>query len=175
MIEEKYKWLLNEGAPKMIVEALKLYGIKELPGNADNPEILSWAIELGLPRVYSHDEIPWCGLFMAIIAKRAGKKLPKDPLWALNWVNFGNPVHIAMLGDVLVFKRSQGGHVGMYVGEDDDSYHTFAGNQSDAVNIKRISKVRCVGVRRPDYLIGQPANVRVIHLLPDSSESQNEQ
>lgn len=39
--------------------------------------------------VYKADSIPWCGLFMAVVAKRAGKEVPKHPLWALSWSAFG--------------------------------------------------------------------------------------
>ena len=31
---------------------------------------------------------------------------------AKEWVKFGNPVKQAMLGDILVFDRKNGGHVG---------------------------------------------------------------
>ena len=62
----------------MIVEALKEYGTLEAPGAADNPKIIGWQDELeaaGFGRVYSggyrHDAIPWCGLFMAIVAYRS--------------------------------------------------------------------------------------------------------
>src|SRR5262245_4679707 len=121
----QYAWLSKEGGPRMLVEALNLFGTVEMPGNADSPVILGCAKEVGLDRVYSHDAIPWCGLFMAVVAKRAGKVLPKNPLWALNWQTFGTakPSTGAMLGDVLTFVREGGGHVAMYVGEDDEAFH----------------------------------------------------
>lgn len=174
MIPDKYKWLLKEPAPKMLIEALKLVGTKEMPGTKDNPEIIEWAQETGLNKVYSADSIPWCGLFMAVVAKRAGKTVPKDPLWALNWRNFGVVASPGMLGDVLVFKRESGGHVALYVGEDKDCYHILGGNQSDAVTITRILKARCVGVRRPVYSIAQPLNVRRIYLSASGDVSTNE-
>ena len=174
MIPDKYKWLLKEPAPKMLIEALKLVGTKEMPGTKDNPEIIEWAQETGLNKVYSADSIPWCGLFMAVVAKRSGKTVPKDPLWALNWRNFGVVASPGMLGDVLVFKRESGGHVALYVGEDKDCYHILGGNQSDAVTITRILKARCVGIRRPVYSIAQPPNVRRIYLSASGDVSTNE-
>lgn len=174
MLPDKYKWLLNEPGPKMILEALKLLGTKEMPGTKDNPEIIEWAAETGLNKKYSADSIPWCGLFMAVVAKRAGKTVPTDPLWALNWRNFGVVVNTAMLGDVLVFKRESGGHVALYVGEDKDCYHILGGNQSDAVTITRILKVRCAGIRRPVYSIAMPGNVRRIELSASGEVSHNE-
>lgn len=159
----KYDFLWKEPGPKMLVEALKLYGVKELDGDGNNPEIMKWAKELGLDRTYSADSIPWCGLFVAIVAKRAGKVVPAKPLWARNHLNTGTKVDIAMLGDVLVFARGSAGHVGIYVGEDKDNYYVLGGNQSDAVNIVRKSKKQLLGIRRPKY-VNQPSNVRRIYL-----------
>lgn len=170
----KYQYLLNEGGPKMLIEALKLYGTKEQPGNANNPEIISWAKEAGLSQVYSADSVPWCGLFMAVVALRAGKSFPAGPLWALNWASFGNPVSTPMLGDVVVFKRPSGGHVAIYVGEDETTWHVLGGNQSDQVNITRLDKKRAVAFRRPVYSVGKPNNVRSIKLRADGAISNNE-
>jgi uncharacterized protein (TIGR02594 family) len=169
----QYQYLENEGSPKMLVEALKLYGIKEKQGTEDNPVILEWAKECGL-KDYTHDSIAWCGLTMAVVAKRADKTVPANPLWAKNWLNFGNKVSTAMLGDVLIFTRPTGGHVGLYVGEDETTYHVLAGNQGDQVSIARILKGRCIGIRKPIYQIGQPNNVRQIFLKSNSEISHNE-
>lgn len=172
-LPEKYKWLDKENAPRMIVEGLKLYGIKEAINFEDNPAILEWAKELGLGE-YKHDSIAWCGLFVAIVASRAGKEVVKDPLWAANWLKFGNKVDVAMLGDVLVFFRPGGHHVGIYVGEDQKAYHILGGNQGDHVSIARIHKDRLRGIRKPIYKTVQPANVRQIFLSPTGSLSHNE-
>lgn len=171
----KYQWLVDEPGSRMLDVALALYGTKEQPGNADNEEILAWANELGLKKTYSADSVPWCGLFMAIVAKWADKEIPKDPLWALNWKNFGNPSPLPSLGDVVVFKREKGGHVGLYVAEDATTFHILGGNQSDAVTITRIMKNRKVAVRRPIWKIAQPANVRPIWISADGQISTNEQ
>lgn len=159
----KYAWLLDEHAPKILVEMLKLYGTLETSGSADNPTIMEWAHETGI-KGYVHDAVPWCGLTMAVVAKRAGYKFPEGPLWALNWLNFGDEVSQPMLGDVMVKERHGGGHVTMYVGEDAGAYHCLGGNQSDSVNITRIARASFVGYRRAHFNIKQPYNVRVIHL-----------
>lgn len=157
----------------MLVEALKLYGTLEQPGVRDNPTILAWAAELGLVKTYSHDSIPWCGLFMGVVAKRADKPVPDSPLWALAWADFGHHVDHAGLGDVLTFKRNGGGHVSMYVGEDTTAYHCLGGNQSDKVCITRIDKTRLYQARRPDYAT-QPQNVRRVFLVASGGLSKNE-
>lgn len=169
-----YSWLNKETAPRVIVEALKLLGIKEVPGQGDNIKILKWAESLGLEKVYRKDDIPWCGLFVAYVCKVAGVEGVKDPLWARNWTNFGTKETVAMLGDILVFVRDGGGHVGFYVGEDSSSYHVLGGNQSDMVCITRIRKERCIGIRRTKWKIAQPENVRVIKLAATGAISENE-
>ena len=173
MIPLQYTWLTNEKAPKILVEAMSHYGTMETPGHADNPIILQWAKELGI-KAYRHDEIAWCGLFMAHVVHACGYAPPKAPLWALNWEGFGDEQQVAMLGDILTFVRPSGGHVGIYVGEDADAYHVLGGNQSDMVCIKRVAKARLHSISRCHWAIGQPANVRKIILQPAGSMSTNE-
>jgi hypothetical protein len=75
-------------------------------------------------------------------------ELGKNPYWARNWALFGvatPPVY----GCVLVFQREGGGHVGFAVGEDATDYYVLGGNQSDSVNIVRISKGRMIASRWP--------------------------
>lgn len=169
-----YAWLTRESGPKMLKAALALHGIREFSGAADNPVILNWARETGLSRVYSGDEIPWCGLFMAVAAKHADKPVPDGPLWALNWALWKREAGQPMLGDVLVFIRPGGGHVAIYVGEDGRTYHCLGGNQADAVSITRIDKKRLRAVRRPRWRIAQPGNVRPIRLASVGTISSNE-
>jgi len=169
----QYRWLEKEQGPRMLQEALALFGTLEAPGSKDNPAILAWAAEVGLSRTYSHDSIPWCGLFMAVVAKRAGKQVVDSPLWALSWADFGNPAKAPMLGDVLTFKRNGGGHVSLYVGEDATAFHCLGGNQSDKVCITRIAKSRLYRARRPAYNV-QPSNVRKVRLAANGKLSTNE-
>ena len=118
-----------------------------------------------------------CGLFIAEVCKRAELETnltPKESLWALNWNKFGIKQSVAMLGDILTFKRDGGGHVGIYVGEDDTCYHVLGGNQSNMVCITRIEKKRCAGIRRTDWKIKQPKSVRVIKVNSSGFISQNE-
>lgn len=175
VLPKAYAWLAREPGPNMLAEALKLYGTRETSGPGNTPDIMAWARELGgsVARVYSADAIPWCGLFMAIVASRAGKPLPASPLWARAWATWGEKAPRAELGDVLVFVRKGGGHVGLYVGEDATAYHVLGGNQGDAVSITRIAKSRCIAARRL-YAIGKPANVRRIRLSASGRLSTNE-
>jgi uncharacterized protein (TIGR02594 family) len=161
----------------MLLEAIKLYGTSEVPGKQSNEEIMKWADELGLSSVYKNDDTAWCGLFVAICAKRAGKNMPfnnQGALWARNWAKFGSELNAPELGCVLVFARQGGGgHVAIYVGEDENCYHCLGGNQSNKVTITRILKSRLIAARNPEYN-AKPANVRKVVLNPTGIISQNE-
>lgn len=169
-----YQYLKTEASPKILVEAVKLIGTKETVGKDHNPTILGWAEELGLQKTYTNDEIPWCGLFVAICAHRAGVEVVKSPLWALSWAKYGTLSETPMLGDILTFTRSGGGHVGIYVGEDEKCYHVLGGNQSNMVSVTRIQKVRLHQARRTAWKIAQPSNVRQIFLDSKGIISKNE-
>lgn len=168
-----YDWLKNIDSPKVITEAMKLHGVKEIHGAEHNPVIIGWAKELGI--IYNADEVPWCGLFAAFVIKRAGFDPIKNPLWARNWSGFGNHQWVAMLGDVLVFTREGGaGHVGFYVGEDNDCYHVLGGNQGDMVKVARIQRNRCIAIRQCIWKIKKPDAVRIIKLSATGQISNNE-
>ena len=153
------EWLKNEKHPAIMVEAVKLLGVAEAPGSINNPVIMAWAKEVGKARLgisYSADSVPWCGLFMAVCAVRAGLEPPPIAVRALAWAGWGTPVQRAALGDVLVFTRKGGGHVGLYVGEDANAYHVLGGNQGDKVSVTRIAKARLYSAR--SFLCAQQLN-----------------
>ena len=176
-IPEKYKWLLNEKAPKMLVDSLKHYGILEHAGKGSNVNITKWAKEVGVSGWYTDDDIPWCGLFVGIVAKNSGYSFSSSKLLAAReWINWGSAVTKGkeMLWDVLVFVRPGGGHVGFYVGENDKAFLVYGGNQSNAVGFAWISKDRLLGARRPIYKVAQPDNVRKVILTETGNLSSNE-
>lgn len=202
IIPKGYEWLNSVGVlPRTIQEGLKLHGVQEIVGKKSNKTIIEWRDELNTaagvnalakPVVgYSNDDIPWCGLYAAIVAFRAGKEVVANPLWARNWSTFGRmiahnvgttaipklkfePGAVASLGDCLVFIREGGGgHVGWYIGEDSEAYYVLGGNQSNRVSITRIAKRRCIAVRRPIYKV-QPASVRPYRLKIGGKLSTNE-
>lgn len=174
-----YKDIVDaDPVPRHLEIMIYLYGLKESPGAANNPEILEWAQELGgaIGGFYHDDSIPWCGLTVAICLKRAGMAVPAgfDAIRALEYAKYGDPIQKPCLGDILIFQREGGGHVGLYMGEDDDCFHVLGGNQHDEVCITRIDKSRLFAARRPSYGTPLPS-VKRIFLQPDGSPtSQNE-
>lgn len=173
--------------PRMIAEALKIYGTKEISGPVDNQLIMSWATEFGIRDIYSHDEVAWCSLAHAIVAKRAGKPVPFtrfELLRAASWSlmktstepRWGTiiPVGGEMVGDTCVFIRPEGHHVGLYVAESKETLFILGGNQTNMYKISEIGKERLIAVRRPVFQIGQPATVKKMFLGSDGNVSQNE-
>lgn len=176
-----YQWLGRlKDIPRTITLAVAEHGVAEVVGRGSNRTIIGWRDELNQAGAkitgYSDDDIPWCGLFAAIICYRRRKiaeEVVKEPLWARNWARYGVKSPTPGLGDVLVFSRGSGGHVGFYVGEDTACYHVIGGNQSNRVSIARILKSRCIAARRPAY-VTQPAAVKPYRLAAAGAISTNE-
>jgi len=145
--------------PKMVQTFFDIYGTTEIPGPQSSPEILRWAKVCGLEDVYVKDGIAWCGLTVAYCAKMAGKSYPKNPLYALNWRQFGEEVKPGgeVCGDVYIKERRNnrglliGGHVGIIIAEDQNYFHIGGGNQGDTTGIVRFPKSLKHWVRRPFY------------------------
>lgn len=151
--------------PVWMREARRHMGLREVPGPKSNPVILGWAKRLGgwVASFYRDDDTPWCGLAMAawIAITLPKESLPANPLGALNWRKFGVPLEEPALGAILVFKRTGGGHVGEYAGEDATHLHVLGANQNNSVSITRIPKERLVAVRWPST-VALPTGGRVI-------------
>lgn len=149
-----------KGEPAWIAEARSLIGTRETPGAGNTAEIMQWAADLD--QWYPGDDTPWCGLFVAH-CMAAG--VPDEPqafnrLGARAWLEYGAEVEKGY-GAIAVFWRthptkSWNGHVGFLVGEDASTYHILGGNQSDSVNITRVSKSRLLGFRGPVGWSGDP-------------------
>lgn len=173
-LPKPYAWLEDEPGPQILLALLSQHGLAEVAGHGDNPDVLKLAREAGIPG-YTRDEIPWCGLAVGWAAWKAGFERPANPLWALDWLKFGNPAE-PMLGDVMVFARAGGGHVGLYVGEDATHWHVLGGNQGDEVSIRRFAKVggslQFKGARRCAWKVSQPENVRRVMLGPTGTPAE---
>lgn len=147
------------GEAAWITEARSLIGTRETPGSRNTPEIMRWAEDLD--QWYPGDDVPWCGLFVAHCMAQGAPDEPQafNRLGARAWMNFGVEVP-AWYGAIAVFWRthktnSWNGHVGFLVGEDATTYHILGGNQSDSVNITRVSKSRLLGFRGPSGWTGK--------------------
>jgi uncharacterized protein (TIGR02594 family) len=164
-----YEYLKNIVSPKHIVEAVKLIGVKETAGAKNNPLIMGWTKELSLEKIYVNDEMSWCALFAAYVLFKANRRVilkgkdPYDYLRAVKYADYGVEVSLknAAFGDILIFKRPGGFHIGFYVGEDQKNYHVLGGNQSNMVNVAKIAATRLISVRRPAYNSYEPEKMIV--------------
>jgi len=152
--------------PKHMTIAYELLGTKEIVGSKHSATILGWAKELGLADIYTNDELAWCGLFFAYVMMKADRKvvLPTkdkyDYLRALKYVNMPNVTEVAKgnesVGDILIFQRPEGGHIGFCVSASDDTFNVLGGNQSNSVSLTNIAKNRLVKCLRPNYKTYKP-------------------
>lgn len=138
--------------------AQRFVGISELPGDEDNPFIMSMLrLDNSWPQ---RDETPWCSAYVNYVAWLL--RLPRSKsLMARSWLNVGFPKDLdyAKPGfDVVILKRGSGnqpgptvinapGHVGFYAGVSSNRIYVLGGNQSNAVNVSSYAKSRLLGVR----------------------------
>lgn len=182
MIPQKYKWLETIGTlPKMVAAAIQYFGIKEVPGKGSNPVIMDMAKGLGLEKIYTNDDISWCALFINHLFRITGKpalKVGNDPYnylrakYLLNWgvqVQHGDE----RLGDVAIFDREGGGHVGIVIAISGSTIHILGGNQGNTVSIVEISKARLLGARRY-YSIAPPESAIAYEMDSNGHLSKNE-
>jgi uncharacterized protein (TIGR02594 family) len=186
-VPAKWQWITKiTGLPQIVQEALKEVGTLEAGGTLNNRKIIGWADEIARcnPTTYNNwaadwytqDSVPWCGLFVALVACRSanGKtnRMPvKSYLSSLAWANWGNGVswktnlNNIYCGDVAVFTRTGGGHVSVIIGVSKDGKYLLCcgGNQDNAVNIKLFPISRLYAVRRPPYSI-KPAGAKHIRV-----------
>lgn len=197
-LPSRYAFLrANPLPPNLVKAALDMYGTLETPGTADNPVIVGWADEVSdvcgtkynnwAADFYNDDAIPWCGLFTAVICARTMQNKPERApvdkyLSALAWANWGVAIPFKgklsniFVGDILVFVRKGGGHVGICVGVSKDGKTVFVlgGNQKDRVNIMELSVDRLYAVRRPPY-VNKPEGARHVRLDSTGIVSRDEQ
>lgn len=130
--------------------ALAEVGIREFPGNGDNPRIVEYLKSTSLPAPSnSNDETPWCSAFANWCVERSHFE-GTDSAWARGWLNWGKKITTPRRGCIVVFKRDvNSGHVAFYIGETSTQIKVLGGNQSDAVNISNYPKSRFLGYRIP--------------------------
>ncbi|MBA3352220.1 MAG: TIGR02594 family protein [Blastocatellia bacterium] len=165
----------SQGQYPWIVEAKRHIGLKEGPGNKNNPILLDWANNLDIS--YPSDDIAWCGLFVAHCMKVGAPLDPQDfnRLGARAWGAYGRSSP-AIFGAVVTFWRVSRngwqGHVGILVGEDETAWQIIGGNQSDSVSLIRMAKDRALDFRFPKSVAPNP--VFRLHNIVKGGFSQNE-
>jgi uncharacterized protein (TIGR02594 family) len=126
-------------------------GVAEVPGPAAHPRISLYYSALG--DTLEDDTTPWCSYFVNYCVSQTGREGTGKPN-ARSWLSWGDPVTGApRFGDIVVFWRvdpaSWQGHVGFFVGEEEDRILCLGGNQGDAVSIAPYARSRLLAYRRP--------------------------
>jgi len=131
--------------------AFNEFGIKEIPGKEDNPEVLKYFNDLGFDGSKLKDETAWCSAFVNWVCKQNGAKY-SGKLNARSWLNVGKITKTPEVGDIVVFWRgspeSWKGHVGFYINQDENYIYVLGGNQNNQVNIKGYNKNRLLSFRK---------------------------
>ena len=70
--------------PRWYELALSERGVKEGPGEADNPVVRAYYKDAGHPEV-KHDSVPWCAAFVGAMLTRSGIK-PSGSLAARSYL-----------------------------------------------------------------------------------------
>jgi uncharacterized protein (TIGR02594 family) len=141
--------LLNSA---LIREARKFYGIKEIPGDQHNSQIVAFFAETGNADLKT-DEAAWCSSFIGYCAKQSGLEYSTATL-AQSWLNFGTEISDPVPGDLVIFWREEPnswkGHVAIYLGIDKLTQEVIClgGNQNDSVCISQYPIERVLGYRR---------------------------
>ena len=132
---------LEQGNPNgsKLAENLKLAQTKSWRENGANPNIIPCYSAVGCPS--STDQLAWCAAFAGAMLKISGLPYLKT-LSSLNYSGYGEKVPINdptkwRENDIVVFKRSGGGHVGFIkqVSPTQQKLAVLGGNQHDDLNI----------------------------------------
>lgn len=141
-----------EDDPPWLKIAYQERGVKEFPGNADNPRIVEYHKSTTLHHSYAkHDETPWCSSFVNWCVEQSNYE-GTDSAMARSWNSWGKELSTPRRGCIVVFKRPpnpNSGHVGFYIDDNSSSVIVLGGNQSDEVNISPQNKKNLLSYRWP--------------------------
>lgn len=131
--------------------AFSQYGIREINGNRDNPEILKYFDSLGFDGSRLKDETAWCAAFANWVLKHANLPYQRK-LNARSFLQLGTKTECPEIGDLVVFwresKSSWKGHVGFFIKATDDFIYVLGGNQGNQVKISAYRKYRLLEYRK---------------------------
>ena len=80
--------------------ALSQFGVTEIKGDIDNPEVMKYYHETGRTWV-NHDETPWCDAFLDWCAMKAGLDFSPG-LNARGWMEIGEEVKPEIVPELLI-------------------------------------------------------------------------
>lgn len=135
----------------LISIALSQYGVKEVKGAKDHPQIINYFTSIGYNKTKFKEETAWCSAFVNWVAKEAGYEHTNN-LTARSWLSAGKSIENPKIGDLVVLWRenpdSWKGHVGFLVKESKRYVYLLGGNQGNSVSIKAYPKSRVLDYRK---------------------------
>lgn len=136
--------------PAWMQVAFDELGVKEVPGDGDNPRIVEYHQATTLKA--TDDEVPWCSAFVNWVMREAGYMYTRSAA-ARSWLTWGDEIELPVYGAVTVLRRGNNpaqGHVGFFVDQPEAGViRLLGGNQSDSVNITVFPASRVIGYRWP--------------------------
>lgn len=136
--------------PPWLQAAWAEFGVREIPGKEDAPEILRYFRDAGDTNVET-EATPWCAAFLGAMLKRAGYA-GTGSLLARSYLDWGDRLDDARFGAVAVLSRGDdpnAGHVGFLLSDTNGKLYLLGGNQGDAVTVASFDKARLLGLRWP--------------------------
>lgn len=134
----------------LLIEMLKMYGIREIPGKNNNKQIVSMFADIGFDYV-KDDETSWCSAALNYFCKKLGYER-SGALDARSWLKMPIKVLQPSLGDIVILWRespsSWKGHVGLFISQDINNVFVLGGNQQDSISIMPFSRDRVLGYRQ---------------------------
>jgi uncharacterized protein (TIGR02594 family) len=134
---------------EILNEFLRHYGLKEVAGDKNNPEIVAMFKEIGFD--ISDDSTAWCSASLNYFCKKLGYER-SGALDAKSWLKMPIRVLQPSLGDIVVLWResptSWKGHVGLFIKKDLTTVWVLAGNQGDMISIAPFPIDRVLGYRQ---------------------------
>lgn len=136
---------------RVLNEAVKYMGMKEIPGELHNQEIIKMFKDASGADI-ADDETPWCAAFVGAVLERSG--IPSSgKLHARSYQTYGLPTdEKPCVGDIVVLWRestkSWKGHVGFYMGQSETHVYMLGGNQGNQVCVAPYSKSRLLTIRK---------------------------
>lgn len=117
--------------------ALTQYGVHEIPGELNNPEVMKYYHDTGRKWVNS-ETTPWCDAFIDWCCWKEGFSFT-DGLNARQWADFCDEVESIEDADLVLFWRgspdSWKGHISIPIVEREGMIFSLGGNQGDMVQI----------------------------------------
>ena len=136
----------------LLIEILKHYGLEEVVGKENNPEIVKMFSELGFDWI-KDDETAWCSAMLNYFCMKLGYKR-SGKLSARSWLSVGTEVKVPELGDIVVLWRSNinswEGHVGLFISKNEKKnlIYVLGGNQGNMLSIRPYHESRVLGYRK---------------------------